>query len=164
MAIDIDATVRLFVFPDFTYGGQCTARTKRGTRCKSVAWDGGQMAGYEQFHVGTRLVSAYGPLTESVARRYLHQRCRVHDTDTVQEFCPPEWERFNSVRHHELTDSPSLDDLPSTAGAAPAPELVAAAVFADYDPDQRHLLIDLLRAQDNPTPKTPQPSQGADGP
>jgi len=155
VAIDTDGKLRLFVFPDYTYGGQCTARTKRGARCNNIAWDGGQVAGYEQFSAGTRLVSAYGPLTGSVARRYMLQRCRVHDADSAEDFCPPEWESFNSVRHHELTFSPSLDGLPSTGGAAPAPELLAAAVFADYDPEQRQRLLDLLTAQDHPAPGTP---------
>ncbi|MFC6088096.1 hypothetical protein [Saccharothrix lopnurensis] len=144
VSIVVGGELRLFVFPDWTVGGQCTARTRRGARCNNIAFDGGQQAGYETFSTGTRLVSVYGPLPDDVARKYLIQRCRVHDNDDAEAFCVPEWQHFDPVRHRRLTFSPSLDNLPLVSGTVPSPEMLAAAVEADYSPQQRQRLMELL--------------------
>ncbi|WP_146073683.1 hypothetical protein [Amycolatopsis sp. CA-126428] len=149
---------RLFVFPDYTCGGQCTARTKRGVRCRNIVYAGGQVAGYEWFSVGTRLVSAYGPLPDYVAHQYLVQRCRVHYNEAAQAFCAPEWQHFDPVRHKELTTSPSLDNLPAVGDTAPLPELLAAAVNSDYSPAQRRQLLELL-ADQNPDGDDQRPAE-----
>ncbi|MEU6744294.1 hypothetical protein [Streptosporangium sandarakinum] len=56
----------LFVFPDRMTGGDRTGKTKKNRRCRNVAWDQGQVAGYETVFVGDHMAEAYGPLPAAV--------------------------------------------------------------------------------------------------
>jgi len=138
-----DGTRSLYVFEDFMGAGVCTGRTAAGRRCRNETWEEGQVATYEDIYVNDLVVSCYGPLSDDVGRRYLTQRCRVHDSPDAVAFCDPEWERFDPARHHEMTRKPSYNSL-FMLGAEPPPRIVALALHEHCGEAERRLLASLL--------------------
>lgn len=136
---------RLYVFPDVE-GGQCTGQTKRRNRCHNPTWDQGQVAPYGKTPVGRYTVPHYGPLPASVARVYLEQRCRVHNTPDAVAYCAPEWERFDPQRHGQFLVTPKLSDFAESLlhRHTPPVESFGHALRAEYGRPNRQRLGEIL--------------------
>ncbi|MFF0249955.1 hypothetical protein [Streptosporangium sandarakinum] len=141
--IDVNGEPRLFVFPDWMTGGDCTGKTKKNQRCRNVAWDQGQVAGYETVFVGDRMVEVYGPLPAAVGWRHYSQRCHLHHTPDAQAYCDPEWVPFDLERHHDLTSDPTLFAIPGLQLLPPLRPF-GLALRAHFSPAERQQLAGIL--------------------
>jgi hypothetical protein len=137
---------QLYVFPRYMDGGQCTARTARGPRCRNPTWDEGQVAPCESAFVRDRVVTYYGPLHGHVAERHLAQRCRLHHTPEAVAYCDPEWEPFDLEQHVQMTEAPQIEDLLDYAVRKTNPPLQvwSAVLRGALTDNQRQELITLL--------------------
>lgn len=84
------------------WGGDCTARTKAGRRCKNPVWPHGQVTGWSHVAVvNGQYYNIQGPLFYDEtckklgwgdpAERYITQRCKLHPEGVAEAFCEPEW-------------------------------------------------------------------------
>jgi hypothetical protein len=145
VAIEQHGVEGLYLFTDFTTGGQCVARTRSRRRCRNVVWDQGQAAAYGRVWVGTRILDVYGPLTGEVAEAYLEQVCRVHRSPDVNIYCDPEWQRFDVDRHGEqFLRAPRWGDL-GLIKPFLEPRQVAALLVSEYDGAQLTEFVTTLR-------------------
>lgn len=104
----------------------------------------GQVSSYETFFVDDRAVAVLGVLPDEAGRRYLTQRCRVHDSPDVAAYCDPEWERFDPRRHHEMTNRPHVMEMFSHYGGVPPIPALAAALREHFTPTERRQLAGQL--------------------
>lgn len=148
MLINHDGATRLYVFTDFTTGGDCTARTKSGRRCRNIVWDQGQVAMYTTTYAGDLVVTCYGPLPDQVRRQYLDQRCRVHDNVEADAFCDPEWEMFDPQRHRSMGSTPRYSLLFGSDRMIPPARTVVLALREYCTPAERRILAELLTADE----------------
>lgn len=146
--LSLDGGAKPCVFPDFMTGGQCTATTRRGRRCRNDAWDQGQVAQYAVICLGDRMLTVYGPLYAEAERRYLTQRCQVHDTPDAQADCDPEWELFDIERHYDLTDHPTVAGIFGYPLILPPVRPLALALRDYFSEAERQLFADILTGQD----------------
>lgn len=102
--ISTDRTTRLYVVGN----GQCVARTRKGRRCLNSAepdWDycGG---GVESFiEVGPDQYVECGYYPDRVSPDFFDQHCHVHFGHDCVDYCGPEIELFNVVRHADHVQS-----------------------------------------------------------
>jgi hypothetical protein len=91
-------------------------------------------------------VRYYGPLPEDAGRRYLEQRCRVHDTPDAPAYCDPEWERFDPIRHADMTTEPRLTDFVDDLihGKVPSIDVFAIALRRQFTEAECRQLADKL--------------------
>ena len=140
---------RLYVFASLDGGGQCTARTRKGRRCRNDAWEEGQLSLFSTRYVGDRVLHIYGPLPVDRVERYLEQRCPVHDTPDAVDACAPEWELFDPERHSHLYEAATMElAFGRPAEYLPPVAILAAALRSGYGPEDRRAIVDVLLADD----------------
>ncbi|WP_410570584.1 hypothetical protein [Amycolatopsis sp. cmx-4-61] len=144
---------KLYVFTDFATGGECTAQTRSGRRCRNAVWEHGQEAGYTIAYAGDLVVQSYGPLPDEDGHRYLEQRCRVHNNLKAEAFCDPEWELFDPHRHQSMGVAPCYGSLFGADRQVPPVHIVVLALREHCTPAERRILADMLAAED-PLPAT----------
>lgn len=91
---------RIWYLPDGVYELQCIARTRRGPRCRNPV-EPGQIAVWTQLRSSHGLITVYdlGGADDATLQRWREQHCPTHDSPDVADFCAPEWEPFDPVRH-----------------------------------------------------------------
>lgn len=97
---------RIWYLPDGVYELQCVARTRRGPRCRNVI-EYGQITNWTPMRSTHGLITVYdlSGLPDATLQRWREQHCELHDSPDTVDFCSPEWEPFDAVRHAAMVTS-----------------------------------------------------------